>query len=244
MTRYESCAITLSIIAVLIPIFQWAWRKWIVKPVLDFLPTGRAYLLINRSGSYIKIEGVFEALRKSVSIKNIALKIVRNKDDAVLNLNWSMFMSPVNQRIVGAMTSATEIAHPFRVEADSVACTFVEYVDFYESAGKTLRPCFDDLFIECRNFIPESNDFPEACKAFRKSSVYQKAEQAIQKEFFWIMTVKHGNQEKQFYFEFEVTKEMLDDLQWNIQETLVSCLKDIYGLPYNMRLVQVALKTL
>ena len=84
ITIYEIFALILSIIAILIPIIQWAWKKWIIKPVLYHLPTGRAYLFINRSGSYIQIEGVFEAKNKPTSVKNVTLKVLRVKDDKVL----------------------------------------------------------------------------------------------------------------------------------------------------------------
>lgn len=44
MTLYEKLALIMSAIAILIPIIQWAWRKWAMKPILKYHPTGRASL--------------------------------------------------------------------------------------------------------------------------------------------------------------------------------------------------------
>ena len=125
-TIYELFALILSIIAILIPIIQWAWKKWVIKPVLYHLPTGRAYLFINRSGSYIQIEGVFEAKNKPISVKNVALKVLRVKDDKVLNLRWSTFTSPMSQRMGGNYSSITETAHP--------TCNIILYCVFYQKS--------------------------------------------------------------------------------------------------------------
>lgn len=42
MTTYEKWALIMSGIAILIPIIQLIWKKCIQKPILSFLPTGRA----------------------------------------------------------------------------------------------------------------------------------------------------------------------------------------------------------
>lgn len=122
MTEYEKIAIALSTIAILIPIIQWAWKKWDVKAILSFHPTGRIMLFFNQSGSYVRFDGVYEAERKPITVKNISLKITREKDEHIYNLSWSSFISPVNQNITGNLVQTTEAAHPFRIEADSVVC--------------------------------------------------------------------------------------------------------------------------
>ena len=40
MTVYEKWALILSAIAILIPIIQWVWKKWIVQPKLNHYHTG------------------------------------------------------------------------------------------------------------------------------------------------------------------------------------------------------------
>ncbi len=120
MTFYELLAIILAAIAIIIPIAQAAWKRWIITPKLNFLPTGRATLFFNQSGSYLRVDGVYEAENKPIAVKNISVTVTRKKDGQKLNLSWSSFISPVNQSMVGNYLQTTESAHPFRIEADSI----------------------------------------------------------------------------------------------------------------------------
>lgn len=121
MTIYEKISIILSIIAVIIPtivipILKYFYIKIFKSPKLKHHITGRSQLYFNLSGSYIRIDGVYEAQRNSTSIKNITLQITRNIDNKKLNLQWSIFISPVNQCLLGNYSSTVETAHPFRIE--------------------------------------------------------------------------------------------------------------------------------
>ena len=77
MTFYELVAIILAAVAIIIPIAQAVWKKWFITAKLSFLPTGRALLFFNQSGSYIRIDGVYESERKPISIKKIKIKVTR-----------------------------------------------------------------------------------------------------------------------------------------------------------------------
>ena len=120
MTFYELLAIILAAIAIIIPIAQAAWKRLIITPKLNFLPTGRVTLFFNQSGSYLRVDGVYEAENKPIAVKNISVTVTRKKDGQKLNLSWSSFISPVNQSMVGNYLQTTESAHPFRIEADSI----------------------------------------------------------------------------------------------------------------------------
>ena len=145
MSQYEILSVVLSAIAigfsVFIPLIQWIYKKCFVKPIVKYYPVGLISLLFNQSGSYIQLNGVIESEKKAVSIRKMMVTIKRNKDNQSLNLTWSNFISPVNQRLVGNnIVQTTEFAHPFRINEDSIATTFVEYTDPFDSFGKTFRP--------------------------------------------------------------------------------------------------------
>ena len=129
MTVYEKWALILSGFALLIPFIQWVYKKWIATAIVKFYPTGQATLFFNQSGSYIRINGVIESERSAVTIKKMSIVLTRKCDDRKLNLTWSYLISPVNANMLGNYVQSTEAAHPFRVEADSVVCAFVEYSD-------------------------------------------------------------------------------------------------------------------
>lgn len=69
MTKYEGVSVVLSIIAIIIPIVQWLWKKLVQKPKVKYYPNGKAMLFFNHSGSYVRIDGVLEAINQPVSIK-------------------------------------------------------------------------------------------------------------------------------------------------------------------------------
>jgi hypothetical protein len=249
ITIYELAALILAIIAILIPIIQWMWKKWVVKPEIFHLPTGRAYLFVNWSGSYIRIDGVLEAQKKDVTIKNIALKIIRLKDDKVLNLTWSTFTSPVKHQTGGSYTSVTEIAHPFCISANSMACVFTEFADIYNSAGKILQPYLDRLTQEVKDVNMLNQSYEEVYPKYITCEAYYEAKAALEKEHFWEigkyradLEVKYGEETKQFDYEFSVTAEDYCRLQENLKKALLCPLKDRYVLSYEMQTVQVEIK--
>lgn len=251
MTKYETWALVLSIVAILVPVVQLIWNKWIIKPKLKFYPTGRAFLFANKSGSYIRIEGVYEALKKPISIKNISLKIIREKDDAALNLRWSTFINPANQQIMGAISSASEIAHPFRIEADNVACAFTEFTDFYASSEKTLQPTLDALVTDLNCICFKDINYSDALNTYSSLESYKRAKEALERELFWeigkykiIIYVEYGNRKKEFYYTFDVTKETYLEIKHNIIEVLAVYLKNYYKIPYDFKSAQVEIRNL
>lgn len=249
MTIYEKLSIGLSIIAILIPIIQSIYKKYWLKPDLKFYPTGRAYLFTNRSGSYIRIDGVYEALKSPISVKKISVKVVREKDSAALNLSWSSFYNPVNQQIMGAIASTTEIAHPFRIDADNVICAFTEFTDLFDSSEKTLKPYFEAIQSDLRGMDLSTKTYDEAYKCFVESKNYERAREALLKECFWSIgrykakiNVEYCKLQKEFCIEFDVSKECRDALESNIKESINSFLKNIYNLRYDFKTVQVEIK--
>lgn len=250
ITIYELLALFLSLIAILIPIVKWWWLKSIIKPKLKHYPTGRAYLFTNRSGSYIQFQGVFEALKKPISVRNIKLKVVRKKDDKALNLTWSVLMSPVNQQIVGAYSTVSEIAHPFRIEADSVACAFIEFSDFYGASEKTLRPYFERLEEAIHTINLSNKSYDEASKEFVLLDEYKDIKNAMEQEMFWIISeyemileVEYDENKVFFIYYFDVSNENVDDLKHNMDETIMSLLKNKYGKSLNGKMIQVQVKS-
>lgn len=248
MTKYETIAIIISAIALVIPLVQ-AMLRALVKPILEFYPTGRAYLMFNRSGSYIKVEGVFEAKRKTISVKNMQLIVKRKKDGKSLDLSWATFESPVNQRIVGAVASATELAHPFRIDEDNIVCAFTEFTDFYDSASKRLESLYKDLKIRINVEDLSNTPYDVEKTLLFKTKEWSVLENVLNDELFWQISeydlelvVDYGSKKKIFTYSFEVSKDDFEKCQYNTKETIRSFVKDKYGLPYEFKTVQVRIR--
>lgn len=250
MTFYELLAIILAAIAIIIPVVQAIWKKWIIKARLSFHPTGRAMLFFNQSGSYIRIDGVYESERKSVSVKKITAKVTRQKDECKLNLVWSSFISPVNQSMVGNYLQTTESAHPFRIEADSITCAFTEFADPFDSFGKTFRASTEAIFNKISYLKRDYLEYTSAVPHYKNSAEYSIAKNVLSKEFFWEIgkysidiEVTYDNKIKHFYYTISVGEYEHEFLVENIDESLLSPLKKAYGVGWDYHTVFVELQS-
>lgn len=248
MSKYELCALILSTIAILIPIIQWVYNKYFLKPILNHYSTGRALLFINRSGSYIRLEGVFESINKSLVVKDVNVKVNRKKDGNSMNLVWSTFVSPMNQQIAGAYASVSEIAHPIRVEVNSVANAFIEFTDFNESSSQMIQPYYEKLVSRVLSEDNVNQNYSDIYKKYINYEEYRDLKQAISKELFWIISdyeleikVKYENEEKIFRYKFNISKELFEKIESNIVETCDSILKLRYRIDtkYNTLSVKI-----
>ncbi len=249
MTFYEFLAIILAAVAIVIPIGQAIWRKWVLREKIKFLPTGQVKLFFNQSGSYIRIDGVFESIHKPVSLKKTSVKVTRHKDDCKLNLVWSSFISPVNQAVIGNFMQTTEAAHPFRIGADSIACAFIEFGDEFNSFGKKFRADTATLFSKINDIKNECADYLAAKECYKSTSEYSAARSMLTKEFFWEIgkysvdiEVVYGKKIKHFYYTISVGEYENKLLIDNIDEALLSPLKSAYGVGWDYHTVIVELQ--
>lgn len=237
MTSYELLAIILAAVAIIIPIVQAICRKWIITAKLSFLPTGKAFLCFNQSGSYIRIDGVYESERKSVSIQEIKVKIIRQRDEGKLNLSWSSFISPVYQNLIGNYLQTTESAHPLRIEKDSIICAFIEFGDAFDSFGKTFKTNTNDLFCKIIDIKKSYQSYVEAVAYYKNTPEYSLAKEVVNKEFFWEIgkydidiEVNYDKKTAHFYYHISVGEYEHKLLSNNIDESLLSPLKTAYGV--------------
>jgi len=253
MTKYETISTAISICAIaltiLIPLAQWAWKKWIMTAKVKYYPTGQATLFFNQSGSYIRFNGVLESERSAATIKKMNIVLTRKRDDRKLNLVWAYLISPVNQSMLGNYVQTTEAAHPFRVEADSVACAFVEYSDPSDSSGIKIRKICSDM-VPLIMKIAQNRTYDEALVEFTKSPEYIDAKNSIMRDFYWEIgqysvdvSVEYGKRKtKTFSFDFTVSEQNYTDLRNNIDESLIARLKEYYRVSWAFKspLVEIA----
>lgn len=188
----------------------------------------------------MRIYGIVESERKSTTIKKIKIVVTRKRDDRKLNLTWSYLISPVSQNMLGKYIQTLEAAHPFRVEADSVACAFVEYSDSSDLSGIKIRSLCANLASEIQAITPDSN-YDHALERFSTSSNYLAAKSQITNDFFWEagkyavdIVVEYGKHDvKLFPYEFSISEQNYFDLQNNIDEILIAQLKSYYGINPN-----------
>lgn len=242
LSIYELLALVLSVFTVLSSIIKWVWKKWVKNAKLNFLPIGTAALFYNQSGSYLRIDGVYEAINKAISIKNISISIQRRRDGAKLNLSWSYLISPVNQNLVGNYIQTTERAHPFRIDVDSMACAFIEFADPFDSAGKAFRLNTKDLFQKAQEAVIIYKKYDEALAIYRQAEEYSQARVLVEKDFFWEIgqydlqiCAEYGKEKKIYTFTMSIDEDTHRRLRENVDEALIAPLKRGYGVAWNFQ---------
>lgn len=240
MTKYEIITTILSTIAILvsigIPLIKWLWNTYIVKAKITFHQIGQATLFFNKSGSYIRINGVVESRRKASIIKNVSLTLTRETDGITKKLSWCYLISPVTQTLLGnLLQQAQEGAHPFRVEANSIACAFIEFGDPYKASDiKIQKICtkIDSLITQLKS----KSSFCEAFDALSKQPEYLESKNKVLENNYWDIgkytaniDIEYNNNKKEsFSYEFSLSEQNYEELLCNADEILIIQLKEFY----------------
>lgn len=226
-----------------IPLFQYLWKTYWIKAKVKFHHDGQATLFFNKSGAYIRINGVIESERKSVVIKKVNLKLTHDKTNKELNLTWFRFISPVTQTMFGnnfqqASTLSQETAHPIRVEANSIACTFIEFGDYSQTSFIKIQKICSKLeqSLFKQNLKPS---FKDTFNSISTDPIYLDSTHKISEEYYWNLgtysvdiTIEYDNKkQEQFSYTFEINNYELEQLNSNIDEILTITLKDFYKEP-------------
>lgn len=244
MSKYEIITTILSTIAILVSVFmpltKWLWKTYIIRTKIVFHKMDQATLFFNKSGSYIRINGVIEAKNKVAIIKKVSLTLTREKDNLTKKLSWIYLISPVTQTLMGnILQQAQECAHPFRVEANSIACAFIEFGDPYKSSEiKILRSCsiIDNLIAQ----QPPKSSYGEAFDTLSKLPEYLESKNNILSDNYWdigkyianINIEYNNNKNKTFSYEFTLSEQNYEELRRNADEILTIKLKELYKEKY------------
>ena len=238
ITAYELIAIILAALAIIIPALKWAYDKWIKKLSLTFLPSGTMTLFHNKSGSYLSLGGVYSAKNKSAIIKEINALVIRESDNANLEMTWSTFSSPVFKKVAGNYESSFETAHPFKVDSDSLEPVFVEYTNSKENlTEKTdliLKPVYDVAMM----ILSSPNiDIISADNQVKNTQEAKKALIALNDDFFWkpgkykleMITYFNDSQMRDMY-EFDISNQESENLRRNIESMIVIPVADHFRM--------------
>lgn len=257
MKDLDSLSTWISLVALIlsigIPLFQYIRKTYWVKAKIEFHHDGQVTLFFNKSGAYIRINGVIESRRKSVVIKKVNLELTHDKTSKKLHLPWFSFISPVTQTLVSnnfqqASTLSKEIAHPFRVEANSIVCSFIEFGDPSQSTLiKIQKAC--SKFEQQISKQQLQKSFSDTFKTLSTGQIYFEAKNEILNEYYWNLgtysvdiTIEYDNNEhEKFSYTFEIKEHEFDILRSNVDEILVIGLKEIYKEPWSLQTPSVTL---
>ena len=249
MSKYELISLVISIIAIIIPFVQWIWKVIFQKPKIKYYPNGKAKLFFNQSGSYLRINGVIEAINQPVSIKKIEVSVLRKSDSKTMNLTWSSFISPMVQSFIGNYSQSAETAHPFRIDKDSIACAFTEFSDESNCSWKRINLNTKDLYDSIQAIKQANPNYEDGLNVYKNSSLYLTTKQNISKEFFWEISkydlkivISYLNKAKEYKYKIEVNTNDNISLTQNIDELLLYPLKKEYSINPFFNTIEVELE--
>lgn len=243
MTKYELLSLIISIIALVAPAARWIYKNWIKKEKLQYHPNGKITLFFNRSSSYLRLDGVLEALNHPISVKKMEVVVNKNQNTS-LTLPWSVFYSPFTQQISGApiYSSMTEIAHPFKIEEDSIYCVFTEFSN--NDANNTIMFYLKDLFNKANELIIFARDYTDALEQYKNCDLYRDVKGKISSMYFWdigkyefVLRVSYLNSVKEFSFFGEIRESDYEKLYSNVEEVLLYPLKVAYKQQSNNKAI-------
>lgn len=238
---YEIIAIVLSIIAFLQPFIVWCFKKFLIKAEVKYYINGQATLFYNKSGPYMRLDGVLEAKRKKITVKKIFISIKNKSNNKILNLVWSSLISPINQNIVGSYVQTTEKAHPFYVESDTLSSAFVEFAQPDNQFSKQFNNEVGNLFESIPSLLSMNSSFDDALETYRNNTMYSKMVSWLENELFWkigkysidICIIYDEGKKYNKSYEFSVTEKEYNELKSNIDEILINPFKQAYQRRFN-----------
>ena len=251
MTIYECISIVLAVIAILISVLPWIYKNFILKGKLNHYPNGKARLLFDSNGNIVRIDGVFEAINKSISIKNIELSIVKKDTQENIDLNWTTFVSPVTQSVVGAFNAqSTEMVRPIRINGDSIACCFIIFNENDSDLAREISLKIKELQAKTTEYLLFSQNYESAIIEYKQSKEYNELKEIIQQRFFWNIgqydfnfTVNCTDKIRYFNYSIEISEEEHKKLLLNVDEILCLILKQAYSINgNNFTFVEVDMK--
>ncbi len=245
MTKYELLSLIISIIALVAPAARWIYKNWIKKEKLQYHPNGKITLYFNSRSSYLRLDGVLEALNHPIYVNKMEV-IVKKNQNTSLTLPWYSLQSPFTQYLSGTpfCSNVTEVAHPFKIQEDSFYCVFAEFSD--NDAINTITFYLKDLSNKVDELIILARDYSEALGQYKDCDLYREAKSKISSMYFWdigkyefVLRVSYLNSVKEFSFFGEIREFDYEKLYSNVEEVLLYPLKVAYKQQSNIKAISI-----
>lgn len=247
ITAYETLAIILAALALIVPFLKWIYKKFLKRLKLYFTPSETITLYFNKSGSYVLLGGVFEAKNKAIVIKNISVDIIRDSDNATLQLDWSTFLSLVYRRIGGNYENTCETAHPFKVEANTLFPVNIEFGSLIENIEEKNDKRLGPIYQYTREVINSTQNptIPYIDSAVKNNKTATGVRDSLSDLFFWkegkyriVLKTQYNNKLLKHTYKFSLTSDESKKLRENIDNLIVAQVADCFQLKLIMNTVR------
>lgn len=239
MTTYEIIATVIAIIALLQPWLIALYNRYFKKIKVTFTPSAKIKLYYNKSGAYVYLGGVIESKNKAAIVKDIAVKVIRQSDKAELDLVWSSFMIPIFQSVGGSPVFTSEIARPFKVEANSLYPVFVEFTAANPQEISRLTEIYEAIRVEANQAIIMAPSIEQAKQNLTETECYKQYKDELLEKFYWRasdyiirLTISFNDgQTTCLGYTFTIDADEAAKFKGNIEKSLQCAIDEFYRIP-------------
>ena len=234
---YEKVTTLIAVAAFAQPWVIQLCRKFFKKAKITFIPSGKIKLFYNRSGAYVQIGGVVESKNQPVVIKDISAKIIRECDRAELKMNWHSFTLPVYQNVAGNIVTTSEMARPFKVQADDLSSVFVEFANVDASYLDQLSELHNTLIAAAKTIAAPTMPLEKAREDFKKTAQYQSVKELLLESFYWKVSsyilqisICYGESSvEKFSYKFSLDESEITEFKRDIETAMECAMDNQYG---------------
>lgn len=254
-------AIIVSVLALLMPLWQFLYIR-VFKPLsLRIIPFGRTNFIFNESGSYAVVKFSIECKNRNIVINNVRVDIStrRTTKEETLYLDWN-FIDPVSLSWIGSnmanSINTTSYAHPIKVGKDTIEPCIVEFANNSIEATNALTDIANQRNEQLNSFIlslsseGQKPSVQAVIDGFRKTNEYRVLCSSYEKYLFWesgeytltvFLDYDNGKIHSQS-FTFSVSVEEAKQEKENIDKTVFCKMMKENSIPVNFYLIQKCLK--
>lgn len=254
-------ALIVSLLAFLMPLWQYLYRKFFKPLSLHIVPFNRTNLIFNESGSYAVVKFSIDCKNRNIVINNIRVEIETRRaiKNETLYLDWNFF-EPVSLNWLGSnmanSINTTAYARPIKVDKDSIEPCIIEFSNNNIDAINALSELANRRNEQLNDFIlsltteDEKPSVQAVIDGFRKTNEYRELCSLYEKYLFWesgeyTLTVFLDYDDGKVYsqsFSFTVTAEEAKHEKTNIDKTVFCRMMKENNIPINFYLLQKYLK--
>lgn len=243
MTTYETIAITISLLALFMPIIHFLIKKFFYPLKLQYIPNKNIItILFNESGPYVSLGFSLNCQNQNILLKNIRIIIIRKSDNAQLSLIWSSLESPSTQKMSsGGMIFFNEAVRAMKIGANTLPLFLVEFEDTNSERVNKLKEIHTKKLNFSNTVTPYETPYEDTIKKFTEQETYQKDYNNILEEFFWksgdydftLISTYDNEKELKTNYTFNITTDEHNSMKENIYRSLICRINLIYNISSN-----------
>lgn len=227
-------AIIIATVALIQPWIIYLWRKYLLKPKLDFFETGKIEIGFSSFASTIGFNGTIRVKNRDTFISKINLEVKKHKDFSVHNFEWAVFRD-TKLNIGNSNSTSFELPYGLLLKKESPQRVNIQFHDLKQQSD--LRESHDRLIKAWNDYADEEYPYEErkddsdfnhkialVFEKFSKQQQFIKTYEEFKSEFYWekskydlkiTLTSSDNSTDYSVNYQFELSEEDCERIKLN-----------------------------